>query len=228
MRVLVVDKIAAKEALTWILRKHYSHSSPLNIRYAYGIYEESTLLGIVSFGDPAQEFTRQSVSGVFFGANVIELNRMVVVDDAPKNTTSLLVGRALQMLKKEGDWLVVSYADSTVGHVGYIYQATNWIYTGKIGIRKYFVDKYGDTIHPKTLNEKYGTSSEKKLAKKGLKTCQKKGKYRYFFILVKSKKMKKKLRKIIDEKWGIISEYPKGETKRYDAGKKIKSNKFRF
>lgn len=35
------------------------------------------------------------------------------------------------MLKQyKDDLILVSYADSAQGHHGYIYQATNWIYTG--------------------------------------------------------------------------------------------------
>ena len=39
-----------------------------------------------------------------------------------------LVGRSLRLLPKPS--VVVSYADTAQGHVGYVYQAANFIYTG--------------------------------------------------------------------------------------------------
>jgi hypothetical protein len=60
---------------------------------------------------------------------VYELNRLVVNDGLDKNALSYFVGRALTFFRT--GFIIVSYADEGQHHHGYIYQATNWIYTGK-------------------------------------------------------------------------------------------------
>ena len=57
----------------------------------------------------------------------LELNRVVLVNNRP-NEASLLVARSIALLPKPK--VLVSYADTAHDHVGYVYQATNWLYTG--------------------------------------------------------------------------------------------------
>ena len=45
-----------------------------------------------------------------------------------RNVLSFFVSSCLQMLPKP--MVIVSFADTSMCHHGYIYQATNWIYTG--------------------------------------------------------------------------------------------------
>jgi len=37
----------------------------------------------------------------------------------------------MELLKTAGDWVLVSYADPHQDHVGYVYQSSNWRYTGR-------------------------------------------------------------------------------------------------
>jgi len=69
------------------------------------------------------------VCGEEYRKNVIELNRSVLKYNR-KNEASYLIGRSLRLLAKEKDYIVVSYADTAQGHTGYVYQATNWLFTG--------------------------------------------------------------------------------------------------
>ena len=47
----------------------------------------------------------------------------------PKYSESRFIGWALRQLPKET--ILVSYADTKYGHLGKVYQSTNWIYTGQ-------------------------------------------------------------------------------------------------
>ena len=48
--------------------------------------------------------------------------------------------------------MIVSYADTEQGHIGTVYQASNWRYIGEIGSYKI---RFGDEImHPRTMNER--------------------------------------------------------------------------
>ena len=53
--------------------------------------------------------------------------------------------------------LLVSYADLNQGHVGKIYQASNWLYVGTTG-HEAGTMLNGKLTHRKTINSKYGTS----------------------------------------------------------------------
>jgi hypothetical protein len=63
--------------------------------------------------------------------DVYELNRLWLSDDLPKYTESRFIGWALRELKKINPRMIlISYADGARGHIGVVYKATNWLYTG--------------------------------------------------------------------------------------------------
>ena len=123
-----VIEIPHFQAEPWLLKKHYAKRLPM-IRYAFGLYSDDTLVGVCTFGYPPN-YNFNDGKFVFEGYNclTLELNRLVVNDDLPKNSLSFFVSRCLKALPTPS--CVVSYADPNHGHHGYIYQATNWIYTG--------------------------------------------------------------------------------------------------
>jgi len=64
------------------------------------------------------------------------------------------------MLKREmqGLRLIVSYADLNQGHLGKIYQASNWFFVGETG-HEAGIMLNGKLTHRRTINSKYGTST---------------------------------------------------------------------
>jgi len=84
------------------------------------------LVGIVTYGTPSSPTLRTGVCGPEWAPHVVELNRLCC--ESVKNLASILVGRSLRLLPQPT--IVVSYADTAQGHVGYVYQATNFLYTG--------------------------------------------------------------------------------------------------
>ena len=68
------------------------------------------------------------MSGEENAHRVYELNRLWFSNDMPKNSESRFIGWVLRELPK--DLILVSYADTKYGHIGKVYQATNWIFTG--------------------------------------------------------------------------------------------------
>ena len=121
-----VKKISYQDTKPFILEIHYAHRMP-SISFAYGLFFRSELVGIVSYGMPASPWLCKGVCGEDYRRDVIELNRLVLMHNQ-KNEASFLVGRSLQMLPKPK--IVVSYADTFHDHIGYVYQATNFYFTG--------------------------------------------------------------------------------------------------
>lgn len=120
-----VEPIPKKLATDMVVAHHYLHRAPV-VGFAYGLFDDDRLLGVVTFGIPPYR-TIQKGACPSDPSAVIELNRLWVHDDAPKNTESWFVSRALKLLPPK---IVVSYADTAAGHVGYIYRALNFFYAG--------------------------------------------------------------------------------------------------
>lgn len=123
--MLVVEPCPKRDAADAVVKFHYLHRKP-NISHAFGLYRNHKLVGVVTFGTPASRHLQLSVCREH-PEHVIELNRLWVHDSMPKNTESWFVARALRMLPSA---IVVSYADTAQGHLGYIYRALSFRYAG--------------------------------------------------------------------------------------------------
>lgn len=209
-----VEPIPKDQTHEWLLKKHYAHRIP-PIMESFGLYDaDKKLQGVCTFGMPTRMFNNGDA--VFKGQlkmHTLELNRLVVNEGLGKNVLSFFVSKCLMFLPKP--ICVVSYADSNSGHHGYIYQATNWTFTGKTEPRSKFVDTNGKDVHERTIWSRYG-SEEKALASGEIIKTMQEGKYRYFQFLgnmTEIEEMKSKLAY-------PIQPYPKGQNSRYDASYK--------
>ena len=122
MRVGLISK---REATALVIQHHYMHRRP-PISYALGLFDaEGQTKGVVTFGTPASH--HMLIGACDDPSRVLELNRLWVSDDLPRNTESWFVSRALALLPPK---IILSYADTTHGHLGYIYRALNFNYAG--------------------------------------------------------------------------------------------------
>lgn len=122
-----VEEINKDDAIPFLMKVHYARSIP-QLMYCYGLFIDDILVGVVTYGIPASPSLCRGLASEDEFYNILELNRLVICDDTPNNA-SFLVGHSLRMLPRHK--YVVSYADQGAwGHVGYIYQACNFIYTG--------------------------------------------------------------------------------------------------
>lgn len=214
---ITVTEVSSAEVEPWLLNRHYARRL-CPISYAFGAWQETKLVGVVTYGTPLSSTLRSGVCGDAWKHCVLELNRLCC--DSVKNLASILVGRSLSMLPKPS--IVVSYADTKQGHVGYIYQATNFLYTGLSANVKDWAIKGLEHLHNATIGdetrgmqnrtafmrEKYGDAFY-------LKERSRKHRYVYFCGNNKQKKQMKNALKY------TIEPYPKGDTRRYDASAKI-------
>ena len=182
-----VKKINYNDTKHFILNIHYAKRMPC-ISFAYGLFLSNELVGIVSYGSPASPSLCKGIAGINNKSFVIELNRLVLKYNL-KNEASMLVGKSLKLLPKPK--IIVSYADTNQDHVGFIYQATNFYFTG--------------TTKPRTdMAGKNGKHSRHHLGDK-TKRIFRSAKHRYVYV-IGNKKDKKKLFKEL--KYPILN-YPK-------------------
>lgn len=126
--MMFVFPISAAWASSIARREHYLHRAP-PCSYAFLLSNREVFgeeLGVVTFGIPPSRHLMISVCPSN-PEKVVELNRLWVSDACPRNTESWFVGRVLRDLPP---LIVVSYADTAVGHVGYVYRALNFRYAG--------------------------------------------------------------------------------------------------
>lgn len=113
-----------------IIRKHYLHRS-CPITWAFGVFVGEKLKGVLTVGKPCSTTVCSGVCGNDRAHDVYELNRLWLDDSLARNSESHFIGWCLRWFRKHHPNLIlVSYADTEQKHVGFVYQATNWIYTG--------------------------------------------------------------------------------------------------
>jgi hypothetical protein len=138
--------LSIKKELTyeWLLKKHYAKRLP-SISYSFGLYNCNILVGVCTFGMPPSSTLCESIAGAKYKSLVLELNRLVSNDDLDKNALSYFVSNAISQLPKPK--IIVSFSDNNMYHNGYIYQATNFIYTGLSSNVIQYIDKDGKEFH---------------------------------------------------------------------------------
>lgn len=222
-RVKMVTTSYCKE---WLLKKHYLKRMT-SFTYSFGLYDGIELVGVCTFGNAIPMQMKKSICGEKYMHLVYELNRLITNDDLPKNSTSFFVSQCLNMLPKP--LIVVSYADKSFGHNGYIYQATNFYFTGESHTQKDWKLKGKEHIHSRTLMDEFAFEPNRinKLKEKygdDLYQVERPPKNRYVFFCGTKKQKKKFLNESLFE----IKPYPKGQNKNYDASYKpsIQTNLF--
>jgi hypothetical protein len=205
-----IKPISYNTAMELVVKHHYLHRK-CPCSQAFGLFEacdyssdlflNERIVGCIVYGTPSSAPLRKGICGVDECLNVIELTRLWIEDGTPKNTESYLIGNTIKLVNKE---IIVSYAEIKQGHIGVVYQATNWMYTGLSAKRTNWtiegVDKHCQTIADKytskQLTEKYGDKFKRVLRPR---------KHRYIYMNA-GKKRKKELISKLKYK---IEPYPK-------------------
>jgi len=141
---LFVRNLERVEYKHWIEEMHYAKRMP-SISFAFGMFVDNKLSGVCTFGMPPSSTLSQSIAGIKFKNIVIELNRLITLDNLPKNSLSKFVAKCFHLLPKPK--IIVSFADPNNNHHGYIYQATNFIYTGESTNTSQWIDRDGKEFH---------------------------------------------------------------------------------
>jgi len=185
-----IQQISYKIAMEIVVREHYLHRK-CPCSKAFGLFEKNTrdIKGIVVYGTPSSSSLRKGICGDAEILNVIELTRLWISDDVPKNGESFLIGNTM---KQSGKEIVVSYADSSMNHIGIVYQATNWLYTG-LSAKRTNWNIEGIHKHCQTLADKHTSKELKELYGDKFSLVDRPRKHRYVYFNTKTKKRKDEL-----------------------------------
>jgi len=201
-----VMEIPHSQAYPWLLKKHYAKRIPM-IKYAFGLYNEGVLVGVCTFGYPPNHNFNDG-KFVFEGYKclTLELNRLVVNDGLLPNSLSYFVSRCLKELPSPS--CVVSYADPNSGHHGYIYQATNWIYTGVSTPKHRYIFEDGSEFDVRRGIDKKGVVVDKVLLEPT---------HRYIYLNGNKRDLKQMASKLKVTRFP----YPKGQNTNYDTSNHV-------
>lgn len=194
-----VIPIRYEDIKEWLLKRHYALRLP-SISFTYGLVVAREIKGICTFGVPASPSLCKGICGKDYKDLVLEFNRLCIEEDMPRNSASYLIGRSIRQLPSPR--ILVSYADTGQGHIGYVYQATNWLYTG---LTKARTDIFTGGMKHSRHYDKDGNYSKRQ---------SRTAKHRYIYFHRCSPVIKSSLR------YPILP-YPKGDSLRYKANSPI-------
>lgn len=145
-----VKRINREDCEPFILGIHYAKRWP-SISYAFGLFDGSELVGVVTYGTPPSSTLRRGLAGDEYSTKVLELNRLCLKYNR-KNEASRLVGASLRMLPES---IVISFADTEQGHKGYVYQACNFTYHGLSAKRTDWKVRGKEHLHGQTIADEF-------------------------------------------------------------------------
>jgi hypothetical protein len=157
VRSYIVEETTFNSTVRKFLKKwHYSDYVNIQAKHTFCLFREGLfgipeMIGVCIYTRPAgpsagQTYWPQAPD------KVLELRRLCLIDDTPKNAESFFVGWTIRWLKKNTDWeYIISYADEEQGHSGIIYRASNFKYLGKTSPGK-SLEVDGNKFHIRTLS----------------------------------------------------------------------------
>jgi hypothetical protein len=153
----IVQETTFNHTVRKFLKKwHYSDYVNIQAKHTFclfknGKFDIPEMIGVCIYTRPAGPSAGQTYYPKA-PDRVLELRRLCLIDETPKNAESFFVGRTLRWLRQNTDWeFVISYADEEQGHSGVIYKASNFKYLGKTSSgKKLEVD--GKSFHIRTLS----------------------------------------------------------------------------
>jgi hypothetical protein len=145
MNNFTIISINHKDTKEFLAKYHYLGTKGFRSSIIYGLYDTDILFGVCVFHGVS---VPETVVGAFGLPRTdqhgfYELGRLAMHPTLNGgNHTSWFVSRAIKQLRRDtGVSAIISYADSSAGHIGSIYRACNALYCGMSAPKKdYYVD----------------------------------------------------------------------------------------
>ena len=154
----IANKSSAKEA---IKLNHYSHTVPMATGATFGIFHMDNTAGkadgYIMLGNGIRPLKKNTWGEDINSDNAMEIDRMWLSDEMPRNSESMALAAMIKYLKKfTSIKYLISYSDGSVGNCGVIYKAANFHYDGAIKADFYILAD-GSRVHPVSMWHRHGT-----------------------------------------------------------------------
>lgn len=172
-------EIASHKAIKYAcMNFHYAKAIPVNT-FGYSVFNDNNeWCGVALFGTGASPQIGKQYN--LAQGQVIEFVRMAL-NGKQSDSVSKIMSISIRLLYKKNPLvkLIVSYADQEQGHLGIIYQASNWYYLGEVKSPPIIEGK-----HNKSMGGSIGAA--RKLLKREPQVYFPKPKHKYIYPLDKT------------------------------------------
>lgn len=151
----IIWEVPLRDAAEFVAKHHYSKVMPKLNKIILGLFENNAMVGVITFGWGVRP--EQTINKLFpslHSKDYLEIGKLCLLDELPKNSESRFISAAMRFLKKLRPEvkIVFTWADAIWGKPGYIYQAANFLFGGSIGSEAYRT-KEGARLHPRQLHK---------------------------------------------------------------------------
>jgi hypothetical protein len=149
------------EAAKWACEHwHYSRCVPNQKTVKVGVWEDGRFVGCVLYGDGANNRMFEPY-GLDYTQGC-ELVRIALTNHQTRVSRIVRISLGFLRQRCPGIRLVISFADPEHGHIGAIYQASNWLYAGMTDPKDEYVVN-GVRMHGRALRSTRSTHRLRKL-----------------------------------------------------------------
>jgi hypothetical protein len=146
------------------MKFHYSKVMPKLTKLTLGLFVGEEMVGACTLGWGVRpEHTIKKIFPPLGTNDYLEIGKLCVSDEMPRNTESVFLAGIVAQVKKLRPEIKIlfSWADAIIGKPGYVYQAANFYFGGHIWTEIYLSDD-GTRVHPRTMQ---GISETKGIGK---------------------------------------------------------------
>ena len=97
---IIVKVIPSKIANDFVKKQHYSNKISATAELHFGCFLEKKFIGVVQYGRPINKYLHINLVNDTKWNEFLELNRMVLIDDTPKNSESRILGITIKLIKE--------------------------------------------------------------------------------------------------------------------------------
>lgn len=119
--------VCERSVIASMVKAHYLGKWPGVVVCCHVMRVDGAPVGMIVWALPPRETAKR------YGGLCWELARLWVEDSIPRNAETWLIGKAVKWIKRNRPdvKVLVSYADPSAGHQGYVYRAANWTADGR-------------------------------------------------------------------------------------------------
>jgi hypothetical protein len=140
-----VAPIALPDAKRMTVANHYMKTWPQGACMAFGIFMDGKCHGCMVLGyAPTTERKVKRWCNNISKPQYIELQRTWISDRLGHNTESWMMARVMRYLKDAGVWLVLTHSGGCKDDVGFIFQASGWLYFGGEPCNDFYLTDKGE------------------------------------------------------------------------------------
>ena len=140
-----VAPITIKDAKRITVSMHYMKTWPQGATHEYGMFYRGKCCGVMVLG--VSEKKKKKVARYctnIKNGRYIELQRTWISDVLKQNAESWMMARVMRDMKRLGVWLVITHSGGCKDDVGFIFQASGWLYFGFDPCRDFYLTRGGE------------------------------------------------------------------------------------